>query len=511
MDKNAEKNNTVERPPVIAIMGHIDHGKSALLDYIRKSNIVEGEAGGITQHISAYEVVHKTKDGKNKKITFLDTPGHAAFTAMRLRGANIADIAILIISAEEGPKPQTLEALKSIKEAGIPFIVAINKIDRPGANVEKVKQNLIENEIYLEGYGGDIPYNPISAKTGEGVSELLDNVLLMAEMEELRSDESKLAEGIVLEANHDSKKGVCVTLVVKDGTLKTGSFIVCEDKYAPVRTMNNFLGEPIKEASFSSPIKVTGFKEIPTVGSPFYSFSSKKDAEKKALEYIASKEIKENKGTKEQGATETDFTGEKAIIPIIIKVDVLGTLEAIQHEIEKIKNERVTVKIIKAGVGNVTENDIQTAGGDPNTIVVGFNVKIDREAKDSSEKMKIQTNTFNIIYKLTEWLEEKIKEKTPKVKTNKVIGKAKIIRIFSQTKDKQVIGGKILEGTISVGAKVKISRREHEIGEGKVLGLQSQKIETKEVREGEEFGSVVESKKEIAPGDILEAFIVVEE
>lgn len=507
MEKKSEKQNMVERPPVIAVMGHIDHGKSALLDYIRKSNIVEGEAGGITQHISAYEVIHKTKNG-DKKITFLDTPGHAAFTAMRLRGANIADIAILIVSAEEGPKPQTLEALESIKEAGVPFVVAINKIDKQGADVEKTKQQLMEKEIYLEGFGGEIPFVPISSKTGEGIPELLDTVLLVAELEELKGDSTKPATGFVLETNRDSQKGVSATLIIKDGSVKTGSYIVSEAKIAPIRTMQDFLGKTLKEATFSSPIEITGFKEVPNVGSEFYVFENKKEAEKTASEYkeVLGEEIRPNGKihvSKEDA--------EKTIIPLVIKADVLGSIEAIEHEIKKIETERTILKIIYKGVGNITENDIQTTGGDKNTLAVGFNVKIDRSAKDLAEKLNIDLNVFDIIYKLTEWLEEKIKEKTPSITVEKTIGKAKIIRVFSQNKDKQVIGGKVKEGTLSVGAKIKIFRREVEIGKGSILGLQSQKMDVTEVAEGLEFGTMIDSKKEIAEGDHIEAYILSEE
>lgn len=498
MGKKQKQSNIVERPPIIAVMGHIDHGKSALLDYIRKSNIVAGEAGGITQHISAYEVSHN-----DKKITFLDTPGHSAFTAMRLRGANIADIAILIVSAEEGPKPQTIEALESIKEAGVPFVVAINKIDKPEANVERTKTQLMENEIYLEGFGGDIPYAPISAETGESVPELLDTLLLMAEMEELKGDKNKLAEGFVLESKRDPKTGVGATLIITDGTVKTGNFVVIENNFAPVRTIEDFLGKTIKEATFSSPVRITGFKDVPMVGSKFAIFETKKEAEKAAQEYRSEEE-------KETSILKQEVEG-KTIIPLIIKVDVLGTVEALQKEIRKIENERIIIKTISTGVGNITENDIQIAGGDDNAIVVGFNVKMDKSAKDLAEKTGAQVKTFDIIYKLTEWLEEQVKLKTPKIKTEKIVGKAKIIKIFSQTKDKQVVGGKITEGSISVKSKIKILRREYEMGEGKILGLQAQKIEVKEVKENDEFGAMIESKKEIAPGDIIEAFIIVEE
>ncbi len=504
MTPNTKKQNTVERPPIIAVMGHIDHGKSALLDYIRKSNIVDGEAGGITQHISAYEVTHKTNSG-NKKITFLDTPGHEAFTAMRLRGANIADIAILVVSAEEGPKPQTLEALEAIKKSKIPFIVVINKIDKPEANIEKTKQQLIEKEIYLEGYGGDISFVEISSKTGQGIPELLDMVLLISELEELKGDPSLPAEGFILESSMNSKRGISATLIITNGTLKVGDFVVSEKNCAPVRMIENFLGKPIKKASFSSPVRITGFKKIPTVGSIFNTHNSKKEAEKIAqeCEFKIPDDIKTNNNINNDS--------DKVIVPLIIKADVLGTIEAIQHELKKIKNDRVIIKVIFTGAGNISENDIQIAGGDINTLITGFNVKINENAKNVIEKTGVTIGTFNIIYKLTEWLEKEIQKRTPKIKVEKIIGKAKILRVFSRTKDKQVVGGKVLEGSISLGAQVKISRRDVEIGIGTIKSLQSQKIEAKEVKEGDEFGTMIESKKEIAQGDTIEAFIIVEE
>ena len=268
--------NIIERPPVICIMGHIDHGKSTLLDYIRKTTVAEKEAGGITQRISAYEVVHKNKIGKGNKITFLDTPGHEAFCAIRERGVDVADIAVLVVSAEDGVKKQTIEALKCIKDSGIPYIVAINKIDKPGADVEKTKQNLAENEIYIEGYGGTVPWVPISAKTGEGVSELLDMMLLVAEMGELKGDMNKYAEGVVIEANLDSHQGISGTLIIKDGALRTGMHIASGGSIASTRFIEDFAGRKIIEAGFSSPIKVVGFNGLPAVGSTFKSFGTKK-------------------------------------------------------------------------------------------------------------------------------------------------------------------------------------------------------------------------------------------
>ena len=290
MDKLA-KNSIVPRSPIVCIMGHIDHGKSTLLDYIRKTNIVDSEAGGITQRISAYEVKHITPEGKEEKITFLDTPGHEAFNAMRLSGTSVADIAVLVVSAEDGVKKQTLEAWKGITDAGLPCIVAINKIDKPDANVEKTKNSLVENGIYIEGYGGNVPYVFISAKKGTGVSELMDIILLVAEMAELKGDPKKPAEGTVLEARLDKQKGIASMLILKNGTLGSGMFVVSGDAIAPTRMMEDFLGKKITEATASSPVRVIGFDKMPDVGKPFVSFENKKDAEA----YIAAEIRKKSK------------------------------------------------------------------------------------------------------------------------------------------------------------------------------------------------------------------------
>ena len=279
MEKNNEQKNAVERPPVVAVMGHIDHGKSTLLDYIRKTNIVDKEAGGITQHISAYEVIHKDENGKDKKITFLDTPGHEAFSKMRERGAKIADIAILVVSAEDGVKPQTVEAYKAIAESNTPFVVAINKIDKAGADIERTKMNLAENEIYLENYGGKVPFAPISAKTGDGIDNLLSLILILAELENFEGDAKENASGFVLESNMDSKRGIQATLIVKNGTLKKGMYVVSEDSICSTRIIENFLGKIISEASYSSPIRLIGFDKMPKAGSIFKAFENKKDAE----------------------------------------------------------------------------------------------------------------------------------------------------------------------------------------------------------------------------------------
>jgi translation initiation factor IF-2 len=486
-----------ERAPVICIMGHIDHGKSTLLDYIRKTNIVDKEAGGITQKISAYEVVHK-----GKKITFLDTPGHESFAKIRQRGASVADIAILVVSAEDGVKKQTLEALKCIRESNTPMIVAINKIDKPGADIEKTKVNLAENEIYLEGYGGEVPFALISAKFGQGVDELLDLMLLVAEISELKGDREKNAEGIVIEANMDKKKGILATMIIKDGTIKGGMFVACGKTLAPTRIMEDFVGKKISEATFSSPIRIIGFDTLPKVGNKFYTFDNKESA----LEYINSYQepiIKICEITEE-------ITENVGIIDVIIKADVTGSVEGIEHELEKIQNERMKIKIVHFGVGDITENDVHMLGGKNGSLVLGFNVKVDSKALATAEKFGIQIKTFDIIYKLTEWLTEMATSLTPKISIEEMTGRAKILKFFSAVKDKNVIGARVEEGEIRVGDEVKIMRREIEVGRGKIRELQQMKEKTSEVRSGVEFGCQLQSTITPAPGDKIEAYQIIQ-
>ncbi|MDO8572704.1 MAG: translation initiation factor IF-2 [bacterium] len=508
------KNKAIaERPPIITIMGHIDHGKSTLLDYIRKSNIVGGESGGITQHLSAYEVIHPTKEGGTKTITFLDTPGHQAFSNMRSRGANIADIAVLVISAEDGVKQQTTEALKCIKEAGISFIVAITKIDKPNANVERVKQEMAEHEIYIEGYGGDVPCMPISAKSGKGVPELLDMMLLVAELAELKGDKTKPAEGVVIESSLNPKRGISATLIIEDGTLEKGSYVVAEDSFTPVRMMENFLGKNIDEASFSSPIRITGWQKIPTIGAPFKTYASKKEAEVAIESYLTNSRSTAQKTpalstiTPESESTEEEMS--VVIIPLIIKTDVVGTLEAIEKEISGLDTEKVKIKLVQKGVGTISENDVKTVAGFHEPIIIGFHVSVDGNVSQLAERHGANVVIFNIIYKISEWLQKEIERRTPRVETEEMTGQAEILKMFSKNKNKQVVGGRVTMGVLKAKSIVKIIRREHEIGRGKIIELQRQKLSTDEVIEGNEFGTMIESKIEIARGDTIESFILV--
>jgi len=490
------------RPPVVVIMGHIDHGKSTLLGYIKKINITDKEAGGITQHLGAYEVNHPGEAGKAQSITFLDTPGHEAFSGIRSRGVQVADIAILVVSAEDGVKKQTLEALKCITESNTPYIVAITKIDKPEANIERTKQVLAENEIYIEGYGGTVPAVPVSAITGEGIPALLDMIVLMAELEGLTADTHAETQGVVLEATLDKRKGVSATLIVKEGTLKTQMFAVIDCTVSPIRMLENAQGKKVDEATVSMPVKVIGLSTMPSAGAPFRAFTTKKEAEKYNEGCVCQINTLKN----------TEVIDEnKIVIPVVIKADAGGSLEAIQNEFKKVaekqtKDSVVVVKVVHAGIGEVSESDIKIASGTPGTLILGFNVKIDPKAQSALERMEIKVELFTIIYKLVEYLEETIIARTPKVQVEEVTGKAKILRVFSKNKDRQILGGKVQEGSITLGGDVIILRRDVEIGRGKIKELQQQKVRAEEVAIGHEFGTLIESKIEIAVGDKIESY-----
>ncbi|MDZ4284601.1 MAG: translation initiation factor IF-2 [Patescibacteria group bacterium] len=502
MTPNENAHTVVPRPPVVVVMGHVDHGKSTLLDFIRKTNVVAGESGGITQHIAAYEVTHTTRDGEEKRLTFIDTPGHEAFAAMRSRGARVADIAILVVSAEEGVKAQTLEAYGAIRDAGIVYVVAINKIDRPAANVERTKQNLAESGIYLEGYGGDVPSVPISAKTGEGVAELLDVVVVAAELAELTGSPDESARGVVIESHVDQRRGISATLIITNGTLTRGMFLLASESIAPTRILENFLGEPTQSATFSSPVRITGFASLPDVGAPFVSFRTRQEAEH-ALAAAETRDASRRDGVP------TD--AERALIPIVIKADALGTAEAVAEEARKVASghERIGVKILHAGVGAVGENDIMLAGGDQRAVILGFRVPVENTARERARRDGVAIETFDIIYKLSEWLATALVERTPKITSEERTGAARILKIFNRTRDRQVVGGEVVEGVLIQNARIKILRRGAEISRGKILGLQKQKAPAEQVDQGNQCGIEVESKIEIVPGDVLEAFHVV--
>lgn len=495
------KTQLVPRPPVVVVMGHVDHGKSTLLDYIRHTNIVAKEAGGITQHVAAYEVTHKGSTGTHR-ITFIDTPGHAAFKAIRARGANVADIAILVVAADDGVKAQTLEALESIKESGIPFVVAINKIDKPNANIERTQASLMENGIYLEKMGGDISWTPISAKNGTGVNDLLDLVLLVAEVQDYKADPSVPAEGFVIEAHRDQKRGIAATLIISNGTLRSGSAIVAGGAIAPVRIMEDHAGKAIKEATFSTPITIVGFDKLPTVGEMFMTYKNKKDAEV-AAEVAATKAPNQGRDASKDG--------NRFMLPVVVRADTTGSLEAIAHELAKIGDERMGIAIVQSGIGNIGENDIKAAMSSSVPVtLIGFNVGTDSIAENMSRQHGISVEHFSIIYKLTEHLEAMMRERAPKQKIEESLGKARIIKQFSSHHNEHVVGGAVTEGYLQRGGEVRVSRRSTVIGVGKIKNLQTARQNCERVEAPNEFGTQIEAVFEIAAGDTLEYIVTTE-
>lgn len=496
---------TIERPPIVVVMGHVDHGKSTLLDFIRKSNIVAGEAGGITQHVAAYEVEHcSPSTGVCKRITFIDTPGHAAFGAIRARGANVADIAVLVVAADDGVKAQTLEALSAIREAKIPFVVAINKIDKPNANIERTQATLMEHGIYLEQLGGDVPWAAISAKTGTGVDELLDLILLVAEVEEFKADESKPATGYVIEAHRDQKRGIAATLIITEGTLESGTAVTAGHAIAPVRIMEDHNGKALKSATFSTPVLLVGFDQLPDVGASFVSYPDKKKAEAARNTYVAAL-------PKAQAATAASEEG-RFMLPVIVRADVTGSLEAILSEAAKIGDEHRGVVIVQSGIGNVSEGDVKAAlATTPPAILVGFNVGIDPVAASLALERGVRFEPFSIIYKLTESLANIMTATAPKRIVETLVGRAKIIKVFSSRKDEHLVGGKVTEGFLAKKAAFHVIRKGETVGEGAVVSMQANRAAVERVDEGGEFGAQISTLAELAEGDVIEAFTTTKE
>ncbi|HVM73702.1 MAG TPA: translation initiation factor IF-2 [Candidatus Paceibacterota bacterium] len=490
--------NSTERPPIVVVMGHVDHGKSTLLDFIRKSNVVAGEAGGITQHVAAYEVTHK-----DKHVTFIDTPGHAAFSAIRARGANVADIAILVVAADDGVKAQTLEALAQIREAKIPFIVAINKVDKPNADIDRTQRALLDQNVFLEKLGGDVPWVAISAKIGTGVDELLDLILLVAELNEMKADASAPASGYVIEAHRDQKRGIAATLIITNGTLEHGMAVLAGRAIAPVRIMEDHTGKRLTSATFSTPVTLVGFDELPTVGETFTAFQNKRACEQ-AREKLAS--APRSAGSV---AAVTPVGSDKFYLPVIIRADASGSLEAIIHEVSTIGDEHAAISIVQSGIGNISENDVKTAmAGASHAVLIGFNVSVDPIAEALALQHGVAIVTFNIIYKLTEHLEERLATLKPRRMVEEVAGRARVIKQFSSQKKIHVVGGGVTEGFIEKGGAVRIIRRKLPIGMGKVLNMQSNKQNVVRVEATSEFGAQIESKFEIAEGDIIEQVVM---
>ena len=495
----------VERPPVVTIMGHVDHGKTTLLDYIRKSDVVSGEAGGITQAIGAYSV--KCND---KTITFIDTPGHAAFTEMRARGAQITDIVIIIVAADDGVMPQTKEAIDHAKAAGVPIIVAINKIDKPEANVERVMTGLVENGLTPEEWGGDVVVNKISAKSGLGVDELLENILLVAEMQEYKANPNRYATGAVVEARKDSKVGSIATLLIQNGTLRLGDPIVIGNFAGKVRTLKNDKGQNIVEAGPSTPVEVTGISEVATAGDKFMAFESEKQAKDiAAARALRSKE----KDTNFSGMSLEDLfgrikEGEKEI-NVVLKADVNGSLEAVKNALEKIDVEGVKVKVIRGGVGAITESDVVLASAS-NALIIGFNVRANNSTSDIAKEYNIDIKTYDIIYKVVEDMENAMKGMLDPEYEEKVIGTLEIRQIFKFSKVGLIAGCHVTSGLVKVNAKARIIRDDIVVYNGSVKTLQHEKDQVKEMKKDMDCGLTLENCQDYKEGDIIEVYELVE-
>ena len=495
----------VERPPVVTIMGHVDHGKTTLLDMIRKSNVALGEAGGITQAIGAYSV---TCNGK--KITFIDTPGHAAFTEMRARGASITDIVIIIVAADDGVMPQTKEAIDHAKAAGVPIIVAINKIDKPEANVERVMTGLVENGLTPEEWGGDVIVNKISAATGEGVSELLENILLVAEMQEYKANPSRYATGVVIESKKNSKVGSVATLLIQNGTLRLGDPIVVGTIYGKVRTLKNDLGQNIVEAAPSTPVEVTGLSDVPNAGDKFMAFESEKQAKHIADE--RSLRARE-KDTNFSGMSLEDLFGriQEGVkeINVVLKADVNGSLEAVRGALEKIDVEGVKINIIRGAVGGITESDIVLARAS-DAIIIGFNVRANSQAQDDAKEYGVEIRTYDIIYKVVEEMEDAMKGMLDPEYEEQVTGKLEIRQLFKFSKVGLIAGCHVLTGVVRNNEKARIVRDDVVVYNGAVNTLQHEKDQVKEVTKGMDCGITLENCQDYKEGDIIEIYDLVE-
>ncbi len=487
MTDDTKNKNIQTRPPVVAVLGHVDHGKSSLLEAIKDLKITSKESGGITQHIGAYEIDHK-----ENKITFIDTPGHEAFSAMRSRGAKVADIAILVIAAEDGVKDQTKEAIKYIKEADIPMVVAINKTDKPEADPEKVKRELSSEEILVESMGGDIPSVEVSAKEGKGIKDLLEVISLVAEMEELKGDLSKKAEGVVVESYLDSKRGPVATLLIRDGILNKGDILGTSSTAGKVRILEDFQGNQIEKALPSMPVIVLGFNEVPSVGGRFKVC----DSIEKSQENIK-KEEREMPSPKE---------GQKAL-NLVLKADVLGSLEAIEDILKNLPQEEIALNILRAEVGDITESDIKLAESS-NAKIVGFRVKTDKVAKSLISRSHITLMNFEIIYELIQAVRDFSKKMEEPKETRVDLGEAEILEVFLQDKKRQIIGGKVKKGIIERGGKVEIFRKKEKAGEGKIAGLKRNEKDITSAKEGTECGILFEGDIEIERGDYLKVYKV---
>ena len=501
-----DEKDLVSRPPVITIMGHVDHGKTTLLDTIRKTNVVEGEAGGITQHIGAYQIVYN-----NRPITFIDTPGHAAFTEMRARGASVTDIVIIIVAADDGVMPQTKEAIDHAKAASVPIVVAVNKIDKPNANPERVMTEMSQNGITPDTWGGDTLFVNISAKTGEGIPELLDNLLLIADMQELKANPNRYASGTVIESKMDKSLGVVSTVLIQNGTLRLGDAVVVGNYEGKVRTLKNDRGENLVEATPSMPVSITGISESPAAGDKFMAFENEKKAKaiseqriaaarKKSLNTQTSVSLDDLFGRIEAGAKE---------INVILKADVKGSEEAVKNSLLKLDVEGIKINVIRSSIGTVTESDIVLAAAS-NALIIGFNIRPNNKTMEYAKEKGVDIRLYNIIYKVVEEMEAAMKGKLDPEYEEKVLGSAEVRKLFKFSKVGTIAGSYITDGIVKRDAKARIIRDGVVIYDGNINSIAREKDQVKEVKQGLECGITIENFNDIKEGDIIEAYEIVE-
>jgi translation initiation factor IF-2 len=507
-DTEDAEDTLVERPPVVCVMGHVDHGKTSLLDAIRNTNVIAREAGGITQHIGAYMV------GINgRMITFLDTPGHEAFTAMRLRGAKATDIAIIVVAADDGVMPQTVEAINHAKAAEVEIIVAVNKIDKPSANIERVKQEMAEYGLVSSDWGGDTTFVPVSAKTGEGLDNLLEMILLTADVKELKANPNRQARGLVIEAKLDKGKGPVATVLVQKGTLHVGDNIAAGACFGKVRAMMDDKGRKLEEATPSTPVEILGLNDVPNAGEVFVSTPNDKEARHFAETFIAENRVKMLEKTKQKLTLDSLFTkiqeGNIKELELIVKADVQGSVEAVRQSLEKLSNEEVMVKVIHGGVGAINESDVTLASAS-NAIIIGFNVRPDASAASIAERENVDIKLYRVIYQAIADVEAAMKGMLDPVYEEKVIGHAEVRQLFKASGVGTIAGSYVMDGSIQRGCKVRISREGEQIYEGNLASLKRFKDDVKEVKEKFECGLVFEDFTDVKELDIVEAYIMVE-
>ena len=506
LEINDSKEDLLPRPPVVTIMGHVDHGKTSLLDAIRKTSVVSGEAGGITQHIGAYQV---EKNGK--KITFIDTPGHAAFTEMRARGAAITDVVIIIVAADDGVMPQTKEAIDHAKAAKVPIIVAVNKIDKPDANVEKVLTEMTEAGLTPESWGGDTTFVKISAKTGEGIDELLETIILTAEMQELKANPNRYAMGTVIEAKLDKNVGGVVTLLIQNGTLRLGDPIVVGTSFGKVRTLKNDLGMDLVEALPSTPVEVTGINEIPSAGDKFMAFETEKQAKQIADTRKEKAKQKQNMNTNSLTLDDLFSKIESGVkeINIVLKADVKGSEEAVKNALEKIDVKGVKTNVIRSGTGTITESDVVLANAS-SAIVIGFNVRPSSKTKELAKEYNVDIRLHNIIYKVVEELEQAMKGMLDPEYEEKVLGEAEVRKLFKFSKVGIIAGSYVTDGIIKANSKARLLRDGVIVYDGSINSVQREKDSVKEVKQGFECGITLVDYSDIKEGDVIESYEMVE-